>query len=198
MNHNYKPAFMPAGRLCTSLLLVLILLVAAMPAAVQAEAVTIQSDHLELWEDKQQALFTGSVHLVREDFEIFCDSLRAFYINGKEGGGIDHALARGNVRIIHGDKQGKADTAMIDNRRQLVTLSGNAEMVQEGGRVTGETIVHDITARTTEVSQGESGRVTLSIDDKKIAEDQAQKGVEAPGEGSHGTMPDAITEEQKP
>jgi lipopolysaccharide export system protein LptA len=141
---------------------------AAMPANAMAATITIQSNHLDIWENKQQALFSGNVHLVREDFELFCDKLRTFYKTAKEGGGIDHALATGHVRMIQGDKQGTADSAVIDNRKQLVTLSGHAVMEQSGGRVTGETIVHNMVTKTTEVTRGENGRVKLRIDDNKM------------------------------
>ena len=80
-----------------------------------AATVTVQSDHLDIWEQKQEALFVGRVHLVREDFELFCDRLRAFYKKGSEGGGIDHALATGHVRMIQGEKKGTSDSAVIDN-----------------------------------------------------------------------------------
>ncbi|OIQ01248.1 MAG: hypothetical protein COS82_01820 [Zetaproteobacteria bacterium CG06_land_8_20_14_3_00_59_53] len=142
--------------------------VLAIPPAARATTLTVQSDHLDIWENRQEALFTGSVHLVREDFELFCDSLRAFYRTGEKGGGIDHALATGHVRMIQGDKQGTSDSAVIDNDKQIVTLRGNAVMVQEGGRVAGDTIVHDLNAKTTEVLQGEGGRVTLRIDEKTM------------------------------
>jgi len=174
-------------RMCAGLVcLALFGLLAAMPAAAAPETtVTVQSDHLDIWEQKQEALFTGHVHLVREDFELFCDSLRAYYKTGNEGGGIDHALAKGHVRMIQGDKHGTSDSAVIDNRKQIVTLRGHAVMEQEGGRVAGETIVHDMANKTTEVLQGENGRVTLRIDEKHM------DAVDAPnGEGKQATQPD--------
>jgi lipopolysaccharide transport protein LptA len=155
-------------------ILLVALFVALLPALALATTLTIKSDHLDIWEAKQEALFSGHVHLVREDFELFSDSLHVFYRSGKDGGGIDHALAKGHVRIIQGDKEGSSDSAIIDNRKQLVTLRGHAVMVQEGGRVEGESIVHNIAAKTTEVTQGESGRVTLRIDDLKAEADAAQ------------------------
>lgn len=137
------------------------------PASVSAATITIQSDHLDIWEGKHQALFTGHVHLVREDFELFCDKLRAFYRTGKGGGGIDHAVATGHVRMIQGDKHGTADAAVIDNRKQLVTLRGHAVMEQGSSRVAGDTIVHNMITKTTEVIRGKTGRVKLRIDDKR-------------------------------
>jgi len=138
-------------------------------ATAQAATVTIQSDHLDIWHDKQQALFVGNVHLVRDDFELFCDSLRAFYKSEKDGGGIDHALAIGHVRLLQGDKKGTADRAIIDNNKQIITLKGHAVMQQVGGRIEGDIIVHDMVSKTTEVRQGKHGRVHLRIDDKKAA-----------------------------
>lgn len=144
------------------------LLCAGLAADAGATTVTVQSDHLDIWEQKQQALFTGNVHLVREDFELYCDSLRAYYSTGSGEGGIDHAVATGHVRMIRGEKQGTADSAVIDNRKQIVTLRGNAVMVQEGGRVAGETIVHDLAAKSTEVLRSGNGRVSLRIDEKTM------------------------------
>jgi len=141
---------------------------ADLSARAQAGTLTVQSDHLDIWEKKQQAMFTGNVHLARGSFELFCDTLRAFYRSGEEGGGIDHALASGHVRMLQGDKKGTAASALIDIRRQLVTLRGHAAMAQPGGRVEGDTIVYNIAARTTEVRQGENGRVRLRIDEKQM------------------------------
>lgn len=151
-----------------------------LPAAAWAGTVTVQSDHLDIWEKKQEALFTGHVHLVRDDFELFCDSLRTYYRDAKQGGGIDHALATGHVRMIQGDKQGSSDSAVIDNNKQIVTLRGHAVMQQQGGRVSGETIVHNLKTKTTEVLQGEGGRVTLRIDEKTMNATGSGKDASAP------------------
>jgi len=179
------PALLFAPLLC--------LMLVGVPMHAMATTVTVQSDHLDIWENKQEALFTGKVHLVREDFELYCDSLRAFYLTGSAGSGIDHALATGNVRMIQGDKQGTSDSAVIDNRKQIVTLRGNAEMVQEGGRVSGETIVHNLSAKTTEVTQGKNGRVSLRIDEKTMdvvpAKDAGSKQPEQFGNEQSGNKP---------
>jgi len=126
-----------------------------------AGPVTVQADHLDVWHDKQQALFAGHVHLKRDDFELFCDKLKAFYT---EGSGIERAEAIGHVRMRQGDKHGHADKAELDNKRQILTLTGHAVMEQPGGRIAGETIIHNIQKKTTEVRRGKNGRVKLRID----------------------------------
>jgi len=140
---------------------------------VWAGPVTVQADHLDIWHNKQQALFAGNVHLKRDDFELFCDQLKVFYI---ESSGIERAEATGHVRMQQGDKHGQANKAELDNKRQILTLTGHAVMEQPGGRIEGETIIHDIQKKTTEVRQGKNGRVKLRID------------ADSPGKGS-GKVP---------
>jgi len=131
-------------------------------AGARAGPVTVQADHLDVWHDKKEALFTGDVHLVRDDFELFCDRLRTFY---EEGGSIERGVAVGHVRMRQGGKHGRADRAILDNKRQILTLMGHARMEQPGGRIEGATIVHNIRTKTTEVRPGKGGRVKLRIDE---------------------------------
>jgi len=131
-------------------------------AGAQAGPVTVQADHLDVWHNKKEAVFIGAVHLVRDDFELFCDRLRTFY---EEGGGIERGIATGHVRMRQGDKHGRADRAILDNKRQILTLMGHARMEQPGGRVEGAMIVHNIRTKTTEVRPGKGGRVKLRIDE---------------------------------
>ncbi len=137
-----------------------VLVAGACPA--WAGPVTILADHLDVWNNKKQALFTGNVYLKRDDLELFCDKLRVFYT---EKNGIEHAVAKGHVRIRQGDKRGHADKAELDNQRQILTLTGHAVMEQPGGRIEGETIIYHIQQRTTEVLQGKGERVKMSIDE---------------------------------
>ncbi len=128
----------------------------------QAGPVAIQADHLDVWHAKREALFTGRVHLTRDDFELFCDRLKVTYA---EKGGITGAVATGHVRMTQGDRRGRADKAVLDNIAQVLTLSGHAVMTRPGGQLEGETIIHHLKDRTTEVRKGRDGRVKLRIDD---------------------------------
>ena len=154
-------------KIVNGLMAAMLVALCGLPGRVQAQTVTIVSDHLDIWDDRHEALFVGGVHLVREDFELYCDSLRAFYRGAAQGGGLDHALATGHVRLIQGDKKGMADKALIENDKQIVTLTGHAVMEQPDGRVQGETIVHDMAAKTTEVLKGGKSRVRLRFDDAR-------------------------------
>ena len=135
---------------------------ALVPAVSRAGPVAIQADHLDVWHARKEALFTGHVHLTRDDFELFCDRLKVAYA---DKGGITRAVATGHVRMKQGDKQGRAEQAELDNRAQVLTLRGHATMDQPGGHLEGEAIIHHLKDKTTEVRKGENGRVKLRIDD---------------------------------
>jgi len=152
------------------MLVLAVLLAGAYPA--WAGPVTVQADHLDIWHSKQQALFAGNVHLKRDDFELFCNKLRVFYTKGS---GIERAEATEHVRMNQGDKRGHADKAELDNQRQILTLTGHAVMEQPGGRIEGETIIHNIQKQTTEVRQGKDGRVRLRIDNAGSSGDSSRK-----------------------
>ena len=137
----------------------LFLLLAARPAW---SGIVIQADHLDVWHDKREALFTGHVHLTRDDFELFCDRLKGFY---RDEGGIERAVATGHVHMRQGEKTGSADTAVLNNVRQLVILRGHAVMEQPKGRISGEVIIHHLKTRLTEVERGKQSRVRLRLDD---------------------------------
>jgi len=122
----------------------------------------IESNRLEIQHARQQAIFTGDAHLIRDDFELWSDKLVAHYEAGS--GGLEWAEAFGHVRMKKLDKRGSSDKAVLDNLKHTITLIGHAEMQQEDGAVRGSTIVHDLQADHTEVLQGETGRVKMRID----------------------------------
>lgn len=133
----------------------------------RADTIQIESDHLEIQHADHTAFFTGNVHLTRGTFELFCNRLVAYY--SKDGhSGVDKADAFGNVRMKQENKRGKSDKAKLDNRRQILTLIGHAEMEDPEGRVQGSTIVHNINTNETVVRQGETGRVQLHLDSKDV------------------------------
>jgi len=170
------------GRMIRFAVIVLVIVFSGVYSA-WAGALTVQADHLDIWHGKQQALFTGNVHLIRDDFELFSDKLRAFYT---EGNGIERAEATGHVRMQQGDKHGHADKAELDNRKQILTLTGHAVMEQPGGHIEGGTIIHNIQKKTTEVRQGKNERVKLRIDDADSSADSSSK---VSGKALLGTSP---------
>lgn len=142
-------------------------LVGAAPAwAAEAPATTITADRMVVQQLKQTAVFEGQVVLRREQFELKCDRLVVHY-DPKNAGQLRQAEAYGHVRIHHDQTSGTAKEARYDQQQGTVTLIGDAELMQPGRTVHGEKIVHDLKTRSTQVQQGDSGRVHLHIDSTK-------------------------------
>lgn len=146
-----------------SFVLMASLLVAAGSAL--AGPVKIQAEKLVVIHKSHQATFTGKVRLMRDDFTLYCDRLIAYY--SASDGSIDRAEAFGNVRMQQGEKHGSAQKAVLDERKHTLTLIGQAVIEQPGGRLQGDTIVHDLRGRRTNVHKGKSGRVEMHIDSEK-------------------------------
>jgi len=129
--------------------------------ACAAGATTIEAKRFELHHGKRMAIFSGNVHLVREDFELYCDRLVAWY--RQDVGHFDRAEASGHVRMRQGETVGEAEQAIFDQKKGEVVLLGNARITQAQGRVSGDKVVHNIERNTTRIAP-ESGRATLHID----------------------------------
>jgi len=136
----------------------------ALPGLAWAEAVQIESDHLEIAQKKQEAVFSGSVKLNRGDFELRADKIIAHYNQTGLTQGLTSAKAQGNVTMRMGDRHGKSDQALMDHRQGIVKLIGHAVITQKGGRIQGGTIVYDMNKDTIKVLQGDSGRVRVHIE----------------------------------
>ena len=156
----------PMGIICTRLVCTLLctslcmLAVTLLPAPLWASTVQIESGKMTLYHKKNQVIFTDKVHLTRDDFELYCDRLVAYYTDKD----LDHADAFGHIRLRHGKAKGTADKAVLNQAKGILTLTGNAVLEQDGNRVTGEQIVHDMNKEKTVVLPGKGGRTHMTIE----------------------------------
>lgn len=137
-----------------------LLLALIAPAIAGAETVQIESEKMTLFHKTSQAIFTTNVHLVRGDFTLDCDRLVAYY-NEHD---LDHADASGHIRLRHGKVHGTADKARFDQKSGSMTLLGNAVLTQDGNRVEGEQIIHDLNLEQTTVLPSKGGRTHMTIE----------------------------------
>ncbi len=143
------------------------LLLLCLPILTPAHAGTIQieAEKMVLLHKKNQATFINHVHLTRDDFELFSDRLVAYY-NEHD---LERAEAFGNIKLKQGDITGHSDKAILDQKNNTLTLIGQAVMEQNGNRLEGEKIIHDITLEKTLVFPAKGGRthMTIESDDDK-------------------------------
>ena len=160
------------GQAIMRICVIVISIMAMLASPALAGPLQIESNRLEVRHDSHLAIFTGNVHLTRDDLELWSNKLVAYYES--DSSDIEKAEAFGEVRIRKAERHGTSDKAVMDNRKQTITLIGNARMEEESGWVQGSIIVHDIENNHTEVLQGETGRVKMRIDAKSDGLKQAQ------------------------
>lgn len=124
-----------------------------------AESIQIDAAKMTILHKENRAIFKGNVHLTRSTFELYCDRLDAYYTDHA----LDHAVATGHVRIQQEKTRGRADTAVMNQAKNQLTLSGHAVLEQDGNIVKGETIVHDISGKRTTVHPSKTGRIHMII-----------------------------------
>jgi len=136
------------------------LLIGLPPSQLWAGTVQIEAGKMTVYHKKNQVIFTDRVHLTREDFELYCDRLVAYYTDKD----LDHADAFGNIRLRRGKMRGTADKAVLNQAKNTITLSGNAVLEQDGNRVEGEQIIHNIKREKTVVLPVQGGRTHMTIE----------------------------------
>jgi len=122
--------------------------------------VQIEAGKMTLYHKKNKVVFTHNVHLTREDFELYCDRLVAYYTDKN----LDHADAFGHIRLRHGKAKGSSDKAVLNQAKGILTLSGNAVLEQDGNHVEGDQIVHDMNRNQTIVLPVKGGRTHMTIE----------------------------------
>ncbi len=130
-------------------------------------ATTIDADRMVAKQQQKQARFDGHVELVTDGLHLASDHLTAYY-RDHLGGQIERAEASGHVRIQHKGSTGRADRATLDQGRDLLILSGNAELTEQGRLIRGGRIAHHLKGGDTTVTEGKQGeRVHIHIDDDR-------------------------------
>lgn len=136
------------------------LIVALVPTILWAGTVQIESEKLTIMHKSNQATFTDHVHLTRDDFELYCDRLVAYY-NEHE---LDRAEAFGHIVLHQKDVKGTSDKAILNQHDHTMTLIGHAVLEQKGSKVQGETIVHNMKEEQTTVFPAKGGRTHMTIE----------------------------------
>ena len=133
--------------------------------------VDIESDELEINEDKGTAMFTGRVVANQDKFRLRSASLEVFYKSEKkdeksEQDGkatkITHMEALGSVVIITRTQKITGGKAFFDMLKDIVTVTGDVVVTQGQNVIKGQKlIVEQKTGKTRFVggSSGQAGRV---------------------------------------
>lgn len=127
--------------------------------------IKITSDNMEYTQNKDQVLFSGSVYVIRQDMQLWSDTLTVTLESQKgqtknagalgQKGSISRIVANGNVRI-KGEKNrsGTCGKATYDAKGDVLTLEGNPILKDGDNTITGEIIKMYISQNRSEVIGG--------------------------------------------
>ncbi len=109
----------------------------------------ITSEKLSYSQEGEKVVFTGKVHVVRPDFELWADTLTAYLQPSEKKGAslatsnsadIERIVAVGNVRIRRDARTGTCQTATYDMKKGMVQLEGNPVLKEGKNSITGDII----------------------------------------------------------
>ncbi|MDX8405445.1 MAG: lipopolysaccharide transport periplasmic protein LptA [Mariprofundus sp.] len=140
--------------------LIIVTLLCLLPLSARADSVQIEAGKMTLFQQQNKVEFFDKVKLVRENLQLECDHLIAYYSDHK----LTRADADGHVVIVQDKARGHAQKATLDQRKGTLTLTGHAVLEQDGNRIEGETIVHQMNKQKTTVTPTRGGRIHMSID----------------------------------
>ncbi len=160
-----------------SFILFLFLLCAARLWAAQDVPVKITSDTMTYTQKGDQVVFKGSVYVIRQDIELWSDTLTVF-LEKKEGsknatqsvvdeqGSIKKIIAQGNVRIkADKGRTGTCGKATYEADKDLLTMEIDPILMEGANKIQGEVIKLYIKENRSEVLGGK-GRVEAIFNTK--------------------------------
>lgn len=98
------------------------------------DPVQIEADRLEVIDGQGVALFDGNVAVTQGSTLLKAKKLKVYYLRdaktNEPGGNVRKIEATGKVAVRSGDQMATADSAIVDMKAQIATLSGNVTVSQ--------------------------------------------------------------------
>lgn len=132
----------------------------SMPAIDTRQPLEIQSQQLEIFQQKKQSVFSGDVVAVQEDMTLTTDRLTVFFIDDNT---VDYLEAVGSVKFTQLDRTATADKAVYRQADEVLTLLGDARVQQGKNVVSGEEIVFFVRENRSVVKSSSKQRVKAVI-----------------------------------
>ncbi len=145
---------------CSRILIFFIFAMLGLPMQTWAGTIQIESVKMVIFHKSNQVEFTDAVHLTRDNFQLYSDRLVAYYNDSD----LERAEAFGNVKLRQGKVRGTAEKAVLNQKSNTLTLTGNAVLEQDGNILEGEKIIHDLSLEKTHVFPAKGGRTHMTIE----------------------------------
>lgn len=145
------------------------------------QPIEIASDNLEVFQDRQLAIFRGSVDVVQGEMRLRADELFVYYrdnkaqapggkppppatkpapsAGGPDMGSITRLEAKGKVFISSPTEQAQGDYADYDVDKKLTVMRGNVLLTQKGSVLRCDTVIMHQDTGNSECKPPAGGRV---------------------------------------
>jgi lipopolysaccharide export system protein LptA len=109
--------------------------------------IDITSDHIEVQDRADRAIWTGNVHAVQGDMTMDAQRMTVAYIQSKTPGAdpqIQRIDASGGVTVVSPTERAKGSYGIYDLNRRLITLIGGVSLTRQTNTVNGARLVIDL------------------------------------------------------
>ena len=104
--------------------------------------VTITSQKVDFSNQKQEAIYSGEVKVVKGEMTLTADTIKVFFLGADQG--VKLIEAYGRVRIWWKDRYAEAEKGIYDDQAQTLILTGSPKTWQNENIVKGERISYDL------------------------------------------------------
>ncbi len=136
----------------------------SMNKAAQTKKVDISADGMEIFDQKNQAVFTGNVKAVRRDTTLTADKLVVDYRKVKKKDGsqdteVTFLNANGHVRIVTPEQTITGNHAKMDVKKNLLWVTGNVVVKKKTSTIRGAKLFANLDTNVSRIEAGKKGRV---------------------------------------
>lgn len=128
-----------------------------------SKPIDIRSDALKVFHKERYGLFNGHVVADRKDVQLHCDELRAEY---DEKGMVEQLICSGKVLVVMGQKEARGEKAVFDNRKDIITITGNPSMKDGENHMKGDVVYFNLEDDTVQIEKPQGIYKTRPRDDK--------------------------------
>ncbi len=126
------------------------------PKAEKNEPTDVTADSMELFENKNLIIFVGNVKAVQGETTLLADRLEVHTEKVKNEKGEEETrmrewIATGNVRIIKPNMTITGEKAIMDMRKDIVTVEGGVVVKKPDATIRGEKLVANLKTNVTRV-----------------------------------------------
>jgi lipopolysaccharide export system protein LptA len=109
--------------------------------------IDITSNHIEVQDRADRAIWSGNVHVVQGDMTMDAARMTVAYSHATTPGAdpqINRIDASGGVTVVSPSERAKGEFGIYDLNRKLITLIGNVTLIRGGNVVNGARLVIDM------------------------------------------------------